>query len=164
MALVNKAWREGTFVPPGDEPGLVKGREFEENTQRLAVAEIARLRFALPDRMHPDLKTHTNQPEHTVGVRVGSDLLFPDIVVLNSSTTEVEMLAEVETARSLRTPDVAEKWRAFTTAGPLYLFVPLSEIDRARSLLRAAGVKLTGLRAYKMNMGQRRVEVIDVPA
>jgi hypothetical protein len=164
MALVNKVWRESSFVPPGDEPGLVTGREFVENPQRAAIAGIAASRFPYPSKEHPDYKTYVNQPEHTVGIRVGGELLFPDIVVMNSSTTEVEMLGEVETARSLRAADVVDKWRAFSASGSLYLFVPLSELDRARSLLKPLGLRLAGLRAYKNNLGQRTVEVIEVAA
>ncbi len=77
MALVNKAWRESRFVPPGDEPGLVTGREFEENTQRGAIAGIASSRFPFPNREHPDFKTYLNQPEHSVGVRVAAICCFP---------------------------------------------------------------------------------------
>lgn len=160
MALVNKVWRESRFVPPGDEPGLTTGREFAENQQLRAITEIAQARFPYPNREHPDFKTYQNQPDHTVGIRVGGELLFPDIVVMNSSTTEVEIVAEVETARSLRLEDVVEKWKAFGAAGPFYLFVPMSELDRARSLLKGTDVRLAGLRAYKHNLGQRKVEVV----
>src|SRR5262249_15872780 len=153
MALVNLAWRETPFVPPGDEPGLTTGRDFQENPQLQAVQEIARGRFPYPDRQHPDLKTYVNQPPHTFAVRVGGAVLFPDIVVMNSTTTEVEMIAEVESPRSLRHPDVIEKWQAFASAGPLYLYVPMSQLDKARSMLKPLKLRIGGLRAYKRNMG-----------
>ena len=165
MALVNKAWREGRYVPPGSLPGLTEAREYTENVQNRAVQDIARTRFDFPSVADPTLKTYVNRPEHTIGVRSASgDLLFPDIVVLNASTTEVYLLGEVETDRSLGEPDVAEKWRAFAGVGTLYVFVPYSERKRARDKVRAAKVKLQGLRAWWYNQGLGRIEVLDITA
>jgi hypothetical protein len=164
MALVNKVWREAPYVPPGAEPGLISGRPYIENVQNLAVQDIARRRFPFPNGDYPQFKTYVNRPDHTAAVRTGSgDLLFPDIVVMNAATTEVEMLGEVETDRSLRDPDVAEKWKAFTEVGRLYLMVPLSEIDRARKLLKEHGVRPAGLRSWRFNMGQQVAEVLEMP-
>jgi hypothetical protein len=163
MALVNKAWREGTYVPPGATPGLTNGREYVENVQNSAVQDIARTRFVYPSAAQPELKTYVNRPEHTIGVRsAAGDLLFPDIVVLNTSTTEVYLLAEVETDRSLHEPDVADKWRAFAGVGSLYLFVPFSRRKRAREQLRAAGVKLLGLRAWWYNQGLKEIQILEL--
>lgn len=164
MALVNKAWRESRFVPPGAEPGLTNGREFEENTQNLAVQEIARTRFPYPTATEPQLKTYLNRPEHTIGVRgAGGELLFPDIVVMDTATTEAYMLAEVETSRSLRLPDVTDKWQAFAGVGRLYLYVPYSEVERTRALLAGLRVKPAALRLWKFNLGQGAVEVLELP-
>jgi hypothetical protein len=164
VALVNKVWRESRFVPPGGEPGLVTGRPYVELPQHETITLVARQRFPFPSVEHPDFKTYVNQPDHSVGIRAGNDLLFPDIVVMNSSTTEVEMLAEVETARTLRQDDTIEKWRAFTGAGPLYLFVPMSQLERARALLKPLSLRLAGLRVYKINQGQKKLEVVETGA
>lgn len=164
MALVNKAWRETPFVPPGAEPGLITGRTYVESVQNLAVQDIARRRFPFPNDEFPQLKTYVNRPDHTAAVRTATgDLLFPDIVVMNAATTEVEMLGEVETDRSLRDLDLADKWKAFMAVGRLYLFVPLSQIDLARRRLKLAGAKPAGLRSWRFNMGQQKAEVLVMP-
>jgi len=164
MALINKVWRESRFVPPGAEPGLTSGREFVENVQNIAVRDIARARFAYPSPEQSGFKTYVNRPEHTVGVRVASgDLLFPDIVVLDTATTEVQMLGEVETTRSLFAEDVAEKWQAFAGVGLLFLFIPFSQVERARRLLKPLDLRLGGLRSWKHNLGQEAVEVAELP-
>jgi len=164
MALVNRAWRESRFVPEGAQPGLYDGRTFQENVQNLAVQDIVKTRFAYPSVEEPDLKSYANRPEHTIGVRLATgELLFPDIVVMDKSTTEVRMLAEVETERSLHDPDVAEKLRAFASTGRLFLYVPLSNVDRARRLLQSANVRLAGLRSWRYNIGQRTLDVLELP-
>jgi hypothetical protein len=164
MALVNKAWRESRFVPEGANTGLCDGRTFQDNVQNRAAQEIARSRFAYPSKEYPGLKAYVNRPDHTIGVRMGNgDLLFPSIVVLDAATTEVVMLAEVETGLSLRRSDVTDKWRAFAAAGRLFLFVPLADVDRARSLTKSLETSIAGLRAWAFNLGQQRVEVYEPP-
>jgi hypothetical protein len=163
MALVNKVWRESRYVPPGAEPGLTTRRDFFENVQNIAVQELAKERFAYPSPDAPHLKTFTNRPEHTIGVRgPGGELLFPDIVVMDTTTTEVYLLGELETSRSLRLPDTPEKWQAFATVGKLLVYVPYGEEGYARSLIRELRAKPIGLRAWKRNLGQNRIETVEV--
>jgi hypothetical protein len=164
MALVNKMWREGEFVPPGAEPGLTRGFAWRDAVEIREVDQIARQRFRFPDATEPDLQTYTNLPERTVGVRDESGaLVFPDIVVIDRRTTEAKMLAEVETARSLEeTPDLVEKWRAFCSLGPLYLFVPMARLDEAKSLLSSAGVRPAGLRTWRHMAGMNFTDIVDV--
>ncbi len=162
MALTNKTWRESRFVPEGSKPGLYEGRAFQDMVQDKAAQEIARDRFAYPSKESPDLKSYVNRPEHTIGVRLGNgDLLFPSIVVLDAPTTEVVMLAEVETGLSLRRPDLLDKWRAFAAAGRLFLYVPLSEVEFSRGLIRSLDAPIAGFRAWSYNMGQQKVEVYE---
>lgn len=164
MALVNKAWREGEFVPPGAEPGLNLGKPWLNAVEQRAVEQIARQRFAYPTPSDPDLKTYANVPAHTLGVRTESgDMVFPDIVVVDSPTTEVRMVAEVETVRGLlESPDVAEKWRAFTGVGPFYLFVPMALLDVVRAKLKQAGVKPAGLRTWRHMAGMDYTDIVEV--
>ncbi len=163
MALVNKAWRESQYVPPGAEPGLTTSRDYFENVQSVAVQDLARSRFAYPTADAPQLKTYTNRPEHTIGVRgPGGELLFPDIVVMDTSTTEVHLLGELETSRSLRLPDTLEKWQAFASVGLLYVYVPYGDQDFARALIRQARIKPAGLRAWKRNLGQNSIEAVEI--
>jgi len=164
MALVNSAWREGEFVPAGAEPGLTRGFSWRNATEVRTASQVARQRFSYPAPNEPDWKTYTNVPDRTLGVRDGSgSLVFPDIVVIHSQTTEVQLVAEVETVRSLEEEnDLGEKWRAFASVGPLYVFVPISHLDRARAKLHEAKVKLAGLRAWRYMAGMDFTDVVDV--
>jgi hypothetical protein len=164
MALLNKAWREGEFVPPGAEPGLTKGFPWREAVEARTVAQVASERFGYPTAAEPDWKTYTNLPERTLGVRDGSGaLVFPDIVVIDAKTTEVSLIAEVETTRSLdEGDDLADKWRAFASVGPLYLFVPMSMLDKARGRIRAAKAELAGLRTWRYMAGMDFTDIVDV--
>lgn len=165
MALVNKAWREGEFVPPGAEPGITKGFGWRDAVETRAIEQIARQRFGYPSTSYPDLKTYTNLPSRTLGVRdAAGSMVFPDIVVIDAKTTEVHLLGEIETVRSLEeSDDLAEKWRAFASNGPLYLFVPLSVLDRAKAKVREAKVGLAGLRTWRYMAGMDFTEVVETP-
>jgi hypothetical protein len=164
VALINKAWREGEFVPPGAEPGLTKGFPWRDAVESQAVAQIARQRFPYPSAPQPNLKTLTNLPDRTLGVRDATgSLVFPDIVVIDAPTTEVQMVGEVETVRSLdEEQDLEDKWRVFTSLGPLYLFVPMSRLDRGKARLRAAGIKPAGLRTWRHMAGMDFTDVVDI--
>ena len=91
-------------------------------------------------------------------------MVFPDIVVIDPPTTEVKMMiAEVETVRSLGDgADVVEKWRTFCSLGPLYLFVPLAHLDKARALLRENKVRLAGLRTWRHMAGMDFTDIVDI--
>jgi hypothetical protein len=164
MAIDNKAWRQGEFVPPGAEPGLTRGFAWRNAIEAREVAQIARQRFAYPNDAEPTLRTYTNVPERTLGIRDDTGaLLFPDIVVVDGRTTEVKLLGEVETTRSLNEEaDLEEKWRTFASLGPLYLFVPMALLDSARRRLKKAGVRLAGLRAWRYMAGMDFTDIVDV--
>ena len=168
MAIKNKAWRQGEFVPPGAEPGLTRPFVWRDIEQEKATQDLARVRFDFPDMKNPTLKTFTNRPARQVGVRLdpnGTEMAFPDIVVLEDPSNEVRMLGELETHRSLRErpeDDLVEKWRAFTFLGPLYLFVPLMRVDEARGMLKRHKLKIGGLRSWRYIAGQNQLVVADV--
>lgn len=164
MALVNRVWRQGEFVPSGAEPGLTQGFAWRDAVEVREVAQIARQRFAYPDATDPNLRTYTNLPDRTLGVRDRSGaMVFPDIVVIDARTTEVRLLAEVETVRSLEeATDLAEKWRTFCSLGAFYLFVPMSHLDKARRILREGKVRPSGLRAWRYMAGMDFTDIVDV--
>lgn len=168
MAIVNRAWRQGEFVPPGAEPGLTRPFVWRDIEQDKATVDIAKARFDFPDAGHPTLKTYVNRPARQVGIRSdnhAAELVFPDIVVLEDPSNEVRMIGEVETHRSLReTPEaeLVEKWKTFAGLGPLYLFVPLMRVDQVRGILKRAGIKVAGLRAWRYIAGQNLLDVSEV--
>jgi hypothetical protein len=165
MALVNAAWREGVFVPPGAEPGLTNGFPWRDAIEARTAKQVARQRFNYPTADQQNWKAFTNLPDRTLGVRDGTGAtVFPDVVVIDAPTTEVMLVAEIETVRSLTEDlDLAEKWRAFASIGPLYLFVPMSEIDKGRAAVRAAKVTLAGLRTWRYMAGMDFTDIVDVP-
>jgi hypothetical protein len=164
MALVNKAWREGQFVPPGGEPGLTRGFPWRDAVETRTVSQIAHRRFAYPDPAEPSLQTYTNLPERTLGVRdKAGAMVFPDIVVIDAPTTEVRILAEIETVRSIdELGDLVEKWRTFAALGPLYLFVPMSRLDETRLLLKQEGIRPAALRTWRYMAGMDFTDIVDI--
>jgi hypothetical protein len=164
MAISNKVWREGEFVPQASEPGLTVGFAWRDAVEVQAVKQIAGQRFPLPSVGEPNLQTYINLPDRSLGIRAeGGSMVFPDIVVIDSPTTEVNMIAEVETVRSLGDgADVVEKWRTFCSLGPLYLFVPLAHLDKARALLRENKVRLAGLRTWRHMAGMDFTDIVDI--
>jgi hypothetical protein len=168
MAIVNKSWRQGYFVPPGAEPGLTKRFVWRDVEQDKAVQAIAADRFDFPNARSPNLKTFTNRPARQVGVRLdenGTEMAFPDIAVLEDPGNEVRMLAEVETHRTLReTPEAAlvEKWQALSYLGELYLFVPLMRSDEVKRVLKRHKIAIAGLRTWRFIAGQNALDIIDL--
>jgi len=168
MAIVNKTWRQGSFVPPGAEPGLTLKFPWRDIEQEKATQGIAKARFDFPNSRSPTLKTFTNRPARQVGVRMDDnsrEMAFPDIVVLEDPSNEVSMLGEVETHRSLRETleaDLIEKWRAFVGLGELYLFVPLMRVDEVKAMLKRNKVKVAGLRSWRYITGQDLIDVVDM--
>jgi len=164
MAIVNKVWREGEFVPPASEPGLTVGFAWRDAVEITAVKQISAQRFHYPTADDSNLKTYVNLPDRTLGVRAeGGSMVFPDIVVIDTPTTEVHMVAEVETVRSLtESDDLPEKWRTFSSLGPFYLFVPLAQLERARTQIRASKVHLAGLRTWRHMAGMDFTDLVDI--
>jgi hypothetical protein len=168
MAISNKTWRQGKFVPAGAEPGLTKTFAWRDIEQEKAVQSIAKDRFDFPNSRNPTLKTFTNRPARQVGVRIdpdGKEMAFPDIVALEDPSNEVSMIGEVETHRSLRdTPehDLIEKWRTFTFLGETILFVPLMQADDVKAMLKRHKLKIGGLRGWRYIIGQDLIDVSDV--
>jgi len=169
MAIVNKVWREGTFVPPGAEPGLTQKFVWRDIDQEKAVGDIARLRFDFPNMQQPGLKTFTNRPARQIGVRLdesGKEMAFPDIVVVTDPANEVAMIGEVETHRTLRDlpeEQLVEKWRAFAGLGDLFLFVPMMEVSAVKQMLKRHALKKSvTVRSWRYITGQNLLDVADV--
>lgn len=167
MAIVNKTWRLGSFVPKGDEPGLTLKFPWRDIEHEKATQAIAKARFNFPEIKYPDLKTFTNRPARQVGVVLGDskEMAFPDIVVLADPSNEVRIIGEIETARSLRdTPeaDLVEKWREFTFLSETYLFVPLMQVSTVKAMLKRNKVQVAGIRSWRFITGQDKIDIVDM--
>lgn len=167
MAIVNKRWRQGEFVPKGAEPGLTRRFQWRDADQEKVVRDIASQRFGFPNSSQPHYKTFTNRPARQIGIPLpdgGGDLAFPDVVVVDRDTA-VRMIGEVESQRTLRDLDatsLAEKWRTFAGLAELYVFVPMIRLDDARKIIKDKRVPVTGLRTWRYITGQDILDVTDV--
>lgn len=168
MAIVNKAWRQGEFVPTGAEPGLTQPFVWRDIDQEKATQDIAKARFDYPDMKHANLRTYTNRPARQIGVKLdesAKEFVFPDIVIVEEPSNEVSMLAEVETRRSIReTPEseLVEKWRAMSFLGDLFLFVPLMDVRTVKAMLKRNKLKIGGVRSWRYITGQNMLDTTDV--
>ncbi len=167
MALVNKVWRLGAFVPRGEEPGLTLPFPWRDIEHEKATQAIAKARFNFPDIKYPDLKSFTNRPARQVGVILGDskEMAFPDIVALADPSNEVRIIGEIETHRSLRDTaeaSLVEKWREFSFLSETYLFVPLMQVASVKEMLKRNKVEIAGIRSWRFITGQDLIDVVDM--
>ena len=137
-------------------------REMRERLRLRALEQIARDRFDFPNDRYPHLKTFVNEPEHTMGVTVHGDVLYPDIVVLQWPEKITQMVAQVEASNTLTEKKALDEWRPYSLAGPLYLFVPVGYAREAKRLCRRFRVQLVGLRTWRYMVGFRDLEITDI--
>jgi hypothetical protein len=122
----------------------------EEKTRHdRLVTEVARLRFPYPSPEHPSHVTYTNEPTQRIGVNTGSSVVYPDIVVVDSSASNhVVMMGEVEMEATIN-QDHVRQWKTYSALKPpFFLFVPSHLVQETRRLLALNGVKPAGIRSY----------------
>jgi hypothetical protein len=151
----------GTTVTQTTLP-TVPPRETRERLRLRALQEIARERFGFPNERHPHLKTFVNQPERTMGVTVDSDVLYPDIVVLQWPEKITQMVAQVEAASAVTEQRGLDEWLPYSLAGPLYLFVPVGYAREAKRICRRFRIAVVGLRTWRYMVGFRDLEITDI--
>ena len=80
------------------------------------VGQIADIRFPFPSPGQPIWLTYINHPEKSMGIvdRYGN-VLYPDIVVVNTNTNSAVMAGEVETEDSVN-PEEAGQWRDYSSS------------------------------------------------
>ena len=137
-------------------------REMRERLRLRAVEQIARERFDFPSERYPRLRTFVNEPEHTMGVTVDGDILYPDIVVLQWPEKTTQMVAQVEASNSVTEQQAQDEWLPCSLAGPLYLFVPVGYAQEAKRLCRRFRIALVGLRTWRFMVGFRDLEITDI--
>jgi hypothetical protein len=148
--------------PEAQEAKMGARSSTQELEHAQAVQDIARLRFPFPTSGRPYLKTYTNHPQRTMGVRTPRrTVVYPDIVVVRHPENETVMLGEVETADTVN-EDEAHEWKLFAELAPLYLYVPVGYADEARRLCKKLKIPIVGLRSWRYLQGQQRLEINDV--
>jgi len=118
------------------------------------VTEVARLRLSFPNESNSKWRTFTNGSDQTMGIRSGSQRIYPDIVVLDENNA-IQRIGEVETASSINETE-AMRWKTYseTCGGNFYLYVPRESIEDASSLLRQKDVRYSDLNAYSFVNGE----------
>jgi hypothetical protein len=137
-------------------------RDTRERLRLQAVQEIARDRFSFPNERFPRLKTFVNEPEHTMGVTVDKEVLYPDIVVLQWPEKITQMVAQVESSATVTEQQAQDEWLPYSLAGPLYLFVPVGYAQEAKRLCRRFRIRLAGLRTWRFMVGYHSLETTDI--
>jgi hypothetical protein len=114
------------------------GREPEEQVLHDHIVKLLRLEYYnYPSAKHPHLMTFVNHPSKSKALR-GKDRqeLFPDLIVMNTSTDRVVALVEVETESTVDALE-AREWLDFTQFGVrLYLYLPRGFGPQALALCR----------------------------
>ncbi len=137
-------------------------REIRERLRVKALQEIARQRFAFPNERYPNLRAFVNEPERSMGVTLDSQVLYPDIVVLQWPEKVTQMVAQVESSATVTEQQAREAWLPYSQAGPLHLFVPVGYAGEAKRLCRRQRVQLVGLRTWRFRVGYRDLEITDI--
>ena len=85
-----------------------------------------------------------------MGMKTGSSVVYPDIVVVDASASNnIELIGEVETEATIN-QDHVQQWRTYSGLNaPFFLYVPSTLVQEARRLLSSNDVNLSGgLRSY----------------
>ena len=133
-------------LEPGRGDSVARNEEEQESHDK-AVANIAAVRFSFPDNDNPNLRTFTNSNgEQNKGVKSGDEVIYPDIVTVETGNNTAPMLGEVETSISV-TDDEGAQWKKYSRAcQPFYLYVRESYASEAKRILRSQGIRCAGLR------------------
>ena len=85
-----------------------------------------------------------------VGVRSGSDLVYPDLVLTNTTgARRLHGIVEVETAESVNHLEALAEWRHFgKVRGAFYLYVPAGTTDIALHLCNQYAITITEIWSY----------------
>ena len=89
--------------------------------------------------------------ERIASIKVGSTVLFPDIVLTEGK--KVAGVVEVETGESVNNLEALAEWVHFAKARvPFYLYVPVGSYDSARRLCELRHVRPTEIWTYRPAM------------
>jgi hypothetical protein len=111
------------------------------------VAEIIRQRFD-----NPNWEVFSNVGERRErGIRIGPNVLYPNIVVLKMDSSEVIGVGVVETEETID-PQSANKWQMLSKAFPsFWLYIPKSKLEETRKLLQERKIKKVLIRTWEVD-------------
>lgn len=124
----------------------------EKSLHDRAVADVAKERLSFPNNDHPNWKTYLNEPDQTMAVNIGNNnKIYPDIVVIDKSKNQVEILGEVESEATV-TNEEAEQWKEYSKAtSTFYLYVPKGTEAIAKKLISENSITVAGIRTWQYN-------------
>jgi len=124
----------------------------EEEPHDKAVAEIAKVEFPYPNKSYPNRKTYANHPERNMPVKKNEELVYPDIVVVDTEKEKPEMIGEVETASTV-SEDHAVQWKEFSSLHTFFLYIPKNYASEVRRILNSMRILLaySAVRAYEFD-------------
>ena len=119
----------------------------EEAEHDRTVALIAATKFNYPSGEHPDWTTYVNVPKRARGIQHESELVYPDLVVVNSKM-EIVRVVEVE-SRTIVDRDNLQLWKICSSCcRAFYLFVPLDTRARVLQMLNFHRIPYRTLALY----------------
>jgi hypothetical protein len=115
--------------------------------QEKLVREIIRQRFD-----NPAWEVFCNVGERKErGIRIGPNVLYPNIVVLKMDSSEVVGVGVVETEETID-PQSANRWQMLSKAFPsFWLYIPKSKLEETRKLLQERKIKNVVLRSWEVD-------------
>ena len=128
------------------------------------IRELAADRFSFPSDRFPDLRTHVNVPDPTMGLEftrggAGGGKVFPDILVVRYPGNYPAIVAQVETRETVTREQASRVWATLETdEAPLYIYVPAGLAGRAKDYARAAGIRHAKVRTWRRQPGGMMVQ------
>jgi hypothetical protein len=146
------------YVPPTS----VARSETREVVHLRAIQDIAAERFQYPTEQYRDFKTYVNHPARTMGIQMpDGSVAYPDIVVVQHPENNARIVAQIETAESIREAVARFEWLPYSRLAPLYLYVPVGKGADAKALCKQFGVKAVGIRTWRYLPGYDQIEIND---
>jgi hypothetical protein len=84
---------------------------------------------------------------------------YPDIFVVQHPENNARIVAQIETAESIREAVARFEWLPYSRLAPLYLFVPVGKGEDARELCKQFGVQAVGIRTWRYLPGYDEIEI-----
>jgi len=146
------------YVPPT----AVLRSETREVVHLRAIQDIAAARFQFPTETYRDFKTYVNHPARTMGIQMpDQSVAYPDVVVVQHPENNARIVAQIETAESIREAVARFEWLPYSRLAPLYLYVPVGKGADAMTLCKQFGVKAVGIRTWRYLPGYDEIEIND---
>ena len=116
--------------------------QFEHNRVIRLLQNRLRRRYAVA--------VNVGDEHEATGVRSGSDLLYPDLVLTSiTGARRLHGVVEVETAESVNNLEALAEWVQFARVrGAFYLYVPAGATDVAGGLCKEYGIAVTEIWSY----------------